>query len=375
MDLDAIPPCADPAKFCQLFAEFMDSCKLQWPSDIELSKSSLAMRGVILGDSAKERAFVDRFRECTRRTVPEAFALTYRNAFQDLTSNPIPTGALIVYNDMQTFFDVTDSYKMEHVSVMLGEKFQSASKPTRKVMAKVARALLDIAYNTDAEGCSEMPLAVPTRDALTEHIEKRKKVRALKKAQSEISAADAEMQMVVNAIMSLKPLVGDEAVDAYRNMEGARQEEARKIWSSIGTPECEEAIANKDLIQLQKCCNIDFLDLLDLPSRDAAAPEFNDFWVSLDRVGGFGKVRQALPHNVMGSIERQAQAVIDSLQKGASLESLDINAIGESVLADCSAEDMASMAQNLPGMIPELASLTSSMGADMSNLMSAAGAQ
>lgn len=349
------------SRFATLFDQFLTNCKACWPKDVELTKSSLALRTVILGNASMEERFMERFRLAIESQTSPGVRVPYRNAYEELAGKPLTTYVIAAYEDFGSLFAACDDCGIEHVTVKFKDKYDGADKGTKKVMHTVIKKLVQIAYE-DAEKPE-----FPTREELEAHIEVRKAERKARKTVGSVNAVEAEMQMVITAIDSLKPVVGDEAVTPYMQMAPAERQAATAAWAQVSSADAGAAIKAKSFTMLLAACNIDFLNTLDLSGRDGSGKEFDEFWTCLKRVGGFGAVRSSLPTNVMSSIEREAQSVINKLQSGeVSLEALDIETIGEAVLANCSAEDMSNMAASLPQMLPQLAQLTNDMGGGMS---------
>ena len=348
---------ADTCKqFVQIFDEFLDNCKKVWSSDLELSKSSLALKSVVLGNPENEAKFVQRFYEALVAPVPEGIKVPYGKAFRDLTGVPITIFAVAQYHDYSRLFQACDSLEIQHVQVKFNKKYETATPGTRKVLSTVMVSLIDLACSLDPA-----PPEIPSREALASRVEERKRERA-EQRMSEVNIGDAQVSMVCSAIAALEGVAPPEGIQAYSNLRGKTKDDATRAWANLSSAEVDAAIKSRDLGLLTAACDIDFLNVLDLGSLNGKDKGLDEFWSALRRTAGFGVVRDGIPAGVMSSIEEQARGVIEQIQSGgASLESLDINAIGEAVLQQCSAADMSELAANMPAMIPQLVALSTDM--------------
>lgn len=84
----------------------------------------------------------------------------------------------------------------------------------------------------------------------------------------------------------------------------------------------------------------------------------DELWAALESLTSFSKVHAHIPQNMMSKIEACAQQLAGSISSGQqSLEDLDLTKIGESVLAECSEQEMSQVANNLQSLLPTLGSL------------------
>ena len=104
-------------------------------------------------------------------------------------------------------------------------------------------------------------------------------------------------------------------------------------------------------------------DVADMLSESVGKPRAEDGstspafdWDALERAISLGAVSEAVPASMMGGIEDAAQRLAKKIASGdASLETLDMEAIGREVLSGVSEEDMTSFADNVEKLMPALA--------------------
>ena len=75
-------------------------------------------------------------------------------------------------------------------------------------------------------------------------------------------------------------------------------------------------------------------------------------------ISSFCRVQTNIPTNMQGRIEGYANRLAQDISNGrTSLDSLDLNRIGEEVLAGCAPSDMEAFAGNISEILPTLSTL------------------
>ena len=87
-------------------------------------------------------------------------------------------------------------------------------------------------------------------------------------------------------------------------------------------------------------------------SRDAKA------WSSVDQMNGYSKITSNIPTGVMSKIETMASRLASDLQSGSvTMETLNLQNIGEQVLSDCSESDLSKLTGNIGDLLPVLSQM------------------
>lgn len=80
-----------------------------------------------------------------------------------------------------------------------------------------------------------------------------------------------------------------------------------------------------------------------------------DAWSHVDQLNTYANISANVPHNMMGKIESMASKLASDLSTGCvSMESLNLQSIGEEVLSQCDAEDLSALTNNLGSLLPTL---------------------
>ena len=64
---------------------------------------------------------------------------------------------------------------------------------------------------------------------------------------------------------------------------------------------------------------------------------------------------------MMATIEKQAAALANGIGSDGDLSQLDLSTIGESVLSQCSPEDLTQLAGNMGDILPKISGLAASL--------------
>lgn len=148
-------------------------------------------------------------------------------------------------------------------------------------------------------------------------------------------------------------------------VENFTDEESREACASFAarlTPPLEAAIRGKDS---EFCADVEWGALSAEESeclkRSLSQPT-DDLWSALEALASFSQVSKHIPTGMMAKIELTASKLAKDISSGrADMGNLDLSRIGESVLSQCSTEEMECLAGNISKLLPTLGSLQEGM--------------
>jgi len=211
--------------------------------------------------------------------------------------------------------------------------------------------------------CNTSPPSVPTLEAIRSNIEQHKTAKERRVGEKSSSSMHQAFQTCLLTLSDL--LVDTEVARSLRKrveqLDDAACKEASAAWSAALTVDMQAAIQSKDRSKLEGC---DFGVLTKEEQRsllrtlDSGATEA---WGTLESMNSFSQVSNHIPSG-MEKIEMTAQRLAADIGSGSqNLQNLDLAKIGESVLSQCSTEDMDALAGNLGTLLPTLTSLQKNM--------------
>ena len=81
-------------------------------------------------------------------------------------------------------------------------------------------------------------------------------------------------------------------------------------------------------------------------------------WSQIDQMNNYTKISTNIPSGVMNRIETMASKLAQDLQTGtATMENLNLQSIGESVLANCDPEELSKLTGNIGELLPMLSQM------------------
>ena len=87
-------------------------------------------------------------------------------------------------------------------------------------------------------------------------------------------------------------------------------------------------------------------------------PPSEEEWDCLNKMIGLSTMKSAIPSNMMDGIENVANKLVEDLAAGKTdISSLNIDSIGQQVLAGVSADEMSNFANNIDKIMPALGNL------------------
>lgn len=219
---------------------------------------------------------------------------------------------------------------------------------------------LGVIARSAQEANDYVPTRVPTPDEIDRNIREYRKQKgkggaagggarsngpalSMNRAFHEALCKVAELSAMPDAEVRLRAL----PVEAVR--------ELNEKWAEAAQGDAEAAIRGRDATSLSSFPWPGFEE----DERPKLCKTLSDgkLWDTLESIVSFSKVQQTIPGDMMSKIESQAQRLSEQLMSGGSLEDIDLTAIGESVLAECSESDMSAVADRIGSLLPTLTSL------------------
>lgn len=85
-------------------------------------------------------------------------------------------------------------------------------------------------------------------------------------------------------------------------------------------------------------------------------------WGHVDQLNGYARISSNIPTGVMSRIETMASKLASDLQSGSvTMETLNLQNIGEQVLSDCDANDLSKLSGNINELLPVLSQMAPGM--------------
>lgn len=211
--------------------------------------------------------------------------------------------------------------------------------------------------------CAEhSPQRPPTRDEIQENIKKHRQTREAPAPRSQSMA-----QALAGALAELADMltkVDKEGARALRShVTQTNPQQLTDAWVGMlnESPEFEAACRAADAAALTAAG----WGALPPASRDVikagmADPELaKALCTGLDKINGLCRVQEHIPKNMMSQIEKYAMRLADDINQGkCDLASMDLQQIGQDVLANCDSMDAGALAENVHQLIPSLQSLS-----------------
>lgn len=289
-------------------------------------------------DTSSARTVAERWHALMSRPIPAE--IKYGKALQRIIGHPASLYVVVEYKDMAAFIDE------EFASVVRSPLDAEDWRALQALNRLVACAL---GHDLDR---------VPSRDEIQSNI------RAFKmsKKAPDVGSVSQACKM---AYAALGECLNDEAADAFTQRAAAADDkELTAAWSdmlraySSFTDECAQRspppanawtavpeVARQSLVTA-------------LGSADARA------WTQVDQMNSYAKISTNIPTGVMSKIETMASKLASDLQNGSiTMDSLNLQDIGEKVLSECDAGDLSKLTGNIGELLPVLSQMAPGMAA------------
>lgn len=207
------------------------------------------------------------------------------------------------------------------------------------------------------------PPQVPSRDDIQKNIQQHRAARRATKLTDNMSMANAFKMGMAGLGDAVGGDVGSQLTERISLLSDENLRESCKAWSEGLSHDVEALVRQRNTNALSDHT----WPILTEEERAAVNTALSDdradaVWRCLEQIVCFSRVHQNIPTNMLSRIEECAQKLAGEITSGnQSLETLDLAKLGESVLADCSEEEMTKVAANLGNLIPTLGALQSQM--------------
>lgn len=308
--------------FWSLMHDFAESLVNTFPDCPESKDWKLWMHNVI-GDDPVQRAEGLQTWHTQMDAPLRKGAAKYAKAVASLTGQPATTYHAVRYRDADALHaSATDQLR----ALDFPHKLETLSVEDRSVFWQYIEELARLSY----EAHKATPPAVPTSDEIAQDIQRRKGG----------GAATGAGAFQGKGVVGLQQGLHDVWVELCK----ARDVAVVDDTSSLATRLQALQVGTRDASAVVAACP----EVGDGPWTD---PQ----WALLDKALSLAAMDGAIPAPMMRGIENVAHGLARDLAEGrADLSSLDIESIGQKVLAGVSNEDVSSFASNLDKILPAL---------------------
>ena len=203
----------------------------------------------------------------------------------------------------------------------------------------------------------EEAVCAPSREQIQQDIDARKATRGA----SELPSATNAFKMTVHSHFEAKGCAVPSSLEAQSEEEW--QAVCDRYVKAMSTPHdkstFEELCKARDpLVFQQEWPVLD--EVRQLWKDDVPVPD--ECWKCMGQMNSFAQVHGNIPTNMMKNIEDYAQKIALDITSGKmSLDSMNLDRMGQDVLSQCSTEDMEKLANNMSALLPSIADLQRSI--------------
>lgn len=300
---------------------------------VELATPLLTPEGA---DRFGTEAAATQWRELLARPLPKA--VKYAKALQRITG---------------TLPSLLHGIEYQDAGILTDEEFSRVVKgPVDKDVWRALGALTRTMLCATGE---DMP-QVPTREEIQANITAHRGDKAVRQQDTAAACAFKTSLTALGEMADCAPLVARAAAGVERDLctAWARMTEANDFEQSCVRREVPAASSWGALEESER---ERVLDALRQPEAEAAP-----VWAQIDQLNTYGKLTSQVPSGVMNKIESMASRLASGLQTGAmTMDSVNLQQLGEDVLSGCSSEDLASLSNNLASILPTLQGMAPEM--------------
>lgn len=312
--------------FWSLMHDFGAALKETFPDCEETKDWVLWSDNVIGTDPDKRLKGIETWYETMSTPLAKGCA-KYAKAVQSITDAPTTVYHAVAYRDAEAAHATASVLK----PLDFPGKMKTLKGEERDVFWQYLSELNAHAYGALRRACP----AVPTSDEIAKDIAKRR------------SQASASKSL-------------ETTLTGSGNFEKSIEDGWKKLCASRGVAAAFDGVVAKleafaidgsatDLEARSRLVLDRFSDEL------GARPLTQDEWVQFESVHQLCTMHSAIPTEMMRGIESVANGLVEEVANGkASLETLDIEAIGQKVLSQVSSHDISSFASNLDKILPAL---------------------
>lgn len=257
-----------------------------------------------------------------------------------ILGHPPPRYFAVEYKDSQSLSDLYKEFGADPPKDGSKERYWSGMKMLCR------HAMESVGYE---------PVKVPTPQEIQENIQKH---RTMKQAKSSPMSMTTAFQTGLSTLGD--HIGGEEGLGLARRIRAMEKEELKEAcdtWSNGIEEGLEAKLKARDLSLI----HYEWPVLTDLEKKALSSKmenELDDTWSDLEQAVCFSRVQKSIPTGMLSKIEECAQSLARDISSGkTSLESIDLQKLGEGVLSQCSEEDMNKMAGNIGSLLPSIGTL------------------
>jgi hypothetical protein len=284
--------------------------------------------------------------------MSDTVSVQYGKAFARLAGRPITIRDVVAYRDMENVVKSGIAQKALKTKFTMKDVDTSDSDAIWDAVETVTKA-------ADMFALLEETTSRPSREDIAREITEHKKRKKKPAAPAGVTMDEARSHGVIECVEEFCKACGytKPTFDAHA---ATACDQATSTDAGGGETFGDHA-TNGNLTKFASC---PFPSEWNIPTE--YDPEFEDAWSDLAK--GIAKsyhlhkMQSSIPQNMMAEIEKQAIQMASGMENGTmDLSQMNIGAIGESVLKQCSTSDLDQLAGNLHTILPNINTLASSL--------------
>lgn len=286
---------------------------------------------------------VERWQKLLARPVPKS--IKYGKALQRILGKPATLGMIVEYRDTSIFLD--DEFSAT---------IRSPLDPEDWRVMQAANRLVALVLRTDMD-------RVPSRDEIQQNIQATK---GSKKSPDVGSVSQACKLAFVALGETLEPAAAAAIADRANALD---EKELIAAWTSMAQahPGFLDACTSRNAPPAEAWTAVP--EGARRPLVEALQPRDAAGWVQVDQMNSYSRISSNIPTGVMSRIENMATKLAGELQTGSvTMETLNLQQIGEQVLSTCDASDLTQLSGNLGELLPVLSNMAPGVMPQMSQM-------
>ena len=337
----------------EVLQEFLGNLANMFPECEDTADMLLFTKNCVIGNREKCIEGVEGWCENMAEPLKKGSA-KYMKAIESITKKPACIYHAFAYRDVAAIEASSTSQNLRRLSLLSklnSDKFDADSKNTFwEYMDELNRT----AYEGLPPGSRWGPAPiVPTRDDIQRDIISRKTNSSSSTAsggQHSLSSGISDCFKRLCQIRNMTQPTPPSSLATVINEAACRE---TKDPTTGGNVIVGDMCRNKQMTGFTLLLTHAFPDVLwgtDPPSEEE--------WDCLNKMIGLSTMKSAIPSNMMDGIENVANKLVEDLAAGKTdISSLNIESIGQQVLAGVSADEMSNFANNIDKIMPALGNL------------------
>ena len=318
--------------FWNLMSEFGTALKESFPDCDETKDWVLWCENVIGDDPGKRSKGIETWYDTMNTPLTKGCA-KYGKAVQSITKQPATVYHAVAYRDSDAAHATANALQ----SLDFPNKMKSLNPEERDVFWQYLTEL-----NGHAYGALRKPLpSVPTSEDIAKDITRRKTQASTSKTLESTLTGPGNFDRSIDDLW--KQLCTSRTVDSACPSDAIVTKLETFV---IDRNETSLEIRSKQLLE-------------HLSGELGTTPFTQEQWDQFESLHQLCTMQSAIPKDMMRGIESVANGLVEDMAKGrTNLETIDVEAIGQKVLSQVSADDISSFANNLDKILPALGQIT-----------------